>query len=61
MALAFIALRSYLREAGEERWSALALPFAVVGSCLFIPLTGMELALLAAAETGGDVHASKKS
>lgn len=57
MALAFIALRSYLREAGEERWSALALPFAVVGSCLFIPLTGMEFALLAAAETGGDVQA----
>lgn len=57
MALAFIALRSYLREAGEERWSALALPFAVLGSCLLIPLTGMEFALLAAAETGGDVEA----
>jgi hypothetical protein len=57
MALAFVALRSYLREAGEERWSALGLPFGVVGSCLFIPLTGMEFALLAAAETGGDVEA----
>ena len=25
-ALAFIAIRSYLREAGEERWSVVALP-----------------------------------
>ncbi len=57
MALAFIALRSYLRESGEDRWSAFGLPFAVLGSCLFIPLTGMEFALLAAAETGGDVVA----
>ena len=31
MALAFIALRSYLREAGEEHWSVWALPFAVLG------------------------------
>jgi hypothetical protein len=60
MALAFVALRSYLREAGEERWSALGLPFAVLGSCLFIPLTGMEFALLAAAETGGDVLAAQE-
>lgn len=56
MALAFVALRSYLREAGVDRWSALALPFAVLGSCLFIPLMGMEFAPLAAAETGGDVE-----
>ena len=27
--LAFLAIRSYLREAGEERWSILALPFIV--------------------------------
>jgi hypothetical protein len=60
MALAFVALRSYLREAGEDRWSGLALPFAVLGSCLFIPLTGMEFALLAAAETGGDVQAAQE-
>ena len=59
MALAFIALRSYLREAGEERWSVWALPFAVLGSALFPILTGMEFALLAAAETGGDVEAAQ--
>jgi hypothetical protein len=57
LALAYVALRSFLREAGEERWSAVGMPFAVLGSCLFIPLTGMEFALLAAAETGGDVEA----
>ena len=37
MALAFVALRSYLRDAGEERWSVLGLPFAVLGSCLSSP------------------------
>jgi hypothetical protein len=56
-ALAFLAIRSYLRESGEERWSVLALPFAVLGSALFPILTGMEFALLAAAETGGDAAA----
>jgi hypothetical protein len=60
MALAFVALRSFLREAGEERWSPLAMPFAVLGSCLLIPLTGMEFALLAAAETGSDVQAAQE-
>jgi hypothetical protein len=55
--LAFIAVRRYLRDAGEERWSVIALPLLVFGSTLFIPLTGMEFALLAAAETGGDVEA----
>ena len=59
MTLAFIALRSYLRKAGEERWSGRALPFAVFASALFPILTGMEFALLAAAETGGDVEAAQ--
>lgn len=59
LALAFLALRSALREAGEERWSVLALPFAVFGSALFMILTGMEFAPLAAAETGGDVEAAQ--
>ncbi|MGH9174602.1 MAG: hypothetical protein ACRD1H_09595 [Vicinamibacterales bacterium] len=58
-ALAFIAIRSYLREAGEERWSSLALPLSVVGCALFPILTGMEFALLAAAETGGDVEGAQ--
>lgn len=57
--LAFIAIRSYLREAGEERWSARALPFIVMGSTLFAVLPGMEFAPLAAAEAGGDGKAAQ--
>jgi hypothetical protein len=37
--LTFLAIRSYLREAGEERWSILALPFIVLGNTLFVVLT----------------------
>jgi hypothetical protein len=55
--LAFIAIGSYLREAGEERWSIVALPLIVIGSTLFVVLTGMEIGLLAAAEVGADVQA----
>jgi hypothetical protein len=50
--LAFLAVRSYLREAGEDRLSTFGLPFVVVGSTLFAVLPGMEFAPLAAAETG---------
>ena len=58
-ALAFLAVRRHLREAGEERWSASAVPFVVIGCSLFAILTGMEFAPLAAAETGGDVEAAQ--
>src|SRR5215203_1797111 len=51
--VAFLAIGSYLSEAGEERWSILALPFIVMGSTLFVVLTGMEIGQMAAAETGG--------
>jgi hypothetical protein len=50
--LAFLAVRSYLREEGEERFSALGVPFIVIGSTLSAVLPGMEFAPLAAAETG---------
>jgi MFS family permease len=50
--LAFLAVRSYLREAGEDRLSTLGVPFVVIGSTLFAVLPGMEFAALAAAETG---------
>src|SRR5918996_4801792 len=50
--LAFLAVRSYLREAGEDRLSTLGVPFVVLGSTLFAVLPGMEFAPLAAAETG---------
>lgn len=59
LVLAFLAIRSYLHEAGEERWSRLALPFIVIGSTLFALLPGMEFAPLAAATTGGDVQAAQ--
>jgi hypothetical protein len=50
--LAFLSVRSYLREAGEDRFSALGVPFVILGSTLFAVLPGMEFAPLAAAETG---------
>lgn len=52
LAIAFLALRSYLREAGENRYSAVGVPFVVLGSTLFAVLPGMEFVPLAAAETG---------
>ena len=55
--LAFLAIRSYLQEAGEDRWSILALPFIVMGSTLFAFLPAMEIAMLGAAEVGADVQA----
>jgi hypothetical protein len=50
--LAFLAVRSYLREAGEDRFSSLGVPFVVIGSTLLAFLPGMEFAPLAVAETG---------
>jgi len=57
--LAFLAIRGYLRQAGDERWSARALPFVIVGGTLYAILPGMEFAALAAAETGADVRAAQ--
>ena len=57
LALAFLAVRAYLREAGEDRWSVAALPLVVLGCALTAILTGMEFAPLTAAETGGDAEA----
>jgi hypothetical protein len=50
--LAFLAVRSYLREAGEDRFSTFGVSFVVIGSTLFAVLPGIEFAPLAAAETG---------
>jgi hypothetical protein len=55
--LAFVAIRNQLREAGEHRWSGVGLPLVVLGSTLYTMLPGMELAPLAAAESGADVAA----
>jgi hypothetical protein len=59
LVLAFLAIRSYLREVGEERWSILALPFIVMGGTLFAVLPGMEFAPLAAAKAGADAEAAQ--
>jgi hypothetical protein len=52
--LAFLAVRSYLRDEGEDRWSALSVPFLVVGTTLYIFLPAMETAMAAAAQVGAD-------
>lgn len=54
VALAFLAVRSYLREAGEGRWSALGVPFVVMGSVVLAFLPAFEMGPLAAIRTGGD-------
>ena len=61
MSLAYVALRGYLRDLGENRWSAIALPFLVFGSALYVFLPGMEFTVLAASATGGDIVAAQKS
>lgn len=52
IAVAFLALRRYLHEAGENRLSGLGLPLLIVGSTLYALMPGMEFAVLAAADTG---------
>jgi hypothetical protein len=59
VALAFLAIRARLRDAGEERFSAWALPFVVAGSALYGVLPGLEFAPMAAARTGGDAAAAQ--
>jgi hypothetical protein len=56
IALAFLALRARLREAGENRWSGPALPFIVMGSVLYALVPAMEFGPLAVAATGADVE-----
>lgn len=51
--LAFLAVRSHLRDAGDDRRSAVGVPFIVIGSTLFTMLPAMEFAPLTAAVTGG--------
>lgn len=55
VALAFVAVRAHLRDAGEDRFSSRGLPFVLFGSAMYGLLPGLEFAPLAAAETGGNV------
>ncbi|MEJ7704272.1 MAG: hypothetical protein WKF47_11620 [Geodermatophilaceae bacterium] len=59
VALAFLAIRARLRDAGEERFSAWALPFVIAGSALYGLLPGLEFAPMAAARAGGDAAAAQ--
>jgi hypothetical protein len=59
VALAFLAIRARLRDAGEERFSAWALPFVIVGSALYGLLPRLEFAPLAAALIGADAAAAQ--
>lgn len=59
VALAFLAIRAFLRDAGEERFSAWALPFVIAGSALYGLLPGLEFAPMAAARTGADAAAAQ--
>lgn len=56
IALAFLAVAAALRQRGEWRWSARAVPFVVVGSTLFAMLPAMEIAVLAASRAGADAE-----
>jgi hypothetical protein len=55
--LAFLAVRSYLREAGTEKWSAIGVPFIVIGSLLYAMLPTLEFTPIAAARAGADIMA----
>ena len=59
VALAFLAIRAYLRDAGEERYSAWALPFVITGSALYGLLPALEFAPMAAARIGADAAAAQ--
>jgi hypothetical protein len=52
--LSFLGVRSYLSDAGEQRWSALSVPFLVLGTVFSAFLPAMETAMVAAVETGAD-------
>lgn len=56
LALAFLAVRSYLRDLGEDRWSRRGLPLVVLGSALFTMLPAMEIGALAGSEAGADAE-----
>ncbi len=64
IALAFVAVRGFLRERGDGSASAVGLGLVLIGSTLYAMLPGMEFAVIAAHETGADLaetHAALES
>lgn len=59
IAVAFVAVREYLRAHGG-RPSALGLGAVVIGSVLYAVLPGLEFAHTAAHETGADMEAARR-
>jgi hypothetical protein len=55
----FRATAVAVAEAGEGRWSAVGLPFIVMGSTLYAVLPGMEFTPLAAVKVGTDPRAAQ--
>ena len=46
MAAAWVAVREHLRDAGENRWSAIALPFLAFAAATYAILPGMEFSVI---------------
>ena len=61
LAVAFLLVRTHLSGAGEDRWSRAGLPLVVVGCALYAMLPAMELAPLAAVESGADPAAAQEA
>jgi len=59
IAVAFVAVREYLRSYGDHRTSAFGLGAVVVGSVMYAVLPGLEFAHIAAHETGADMEATQ--
>lgn len=53
---AFLAVCSYLRKSGEERWSAAAVPFLVMGTTFSIFLPAIETAVGGCRGSGNGPH-----
>lgn len=61
LAVAFLMIRTHLSRAGEDTWSRVGLPLVMVGCALYAMLPAMELAPLAALESGGDPAATQQA
>ena len=61
LAVAFLMVSTHLAHAGEDRWSRRGLPPIMVGCTLYAMLPAMELAPLAAVESGGDPGATQEA